>query len=97
VRRIILLIMVAAVMAVAAVALPGVAFAQTPPQANPSCFGVIASSDTTTGGPGNVVGELASALGQTGTTDDVASTLVPVVQRDRPCPLTPEDLRTLIP
>ena len=92
-RRIILLIAVIAVMAVAAMALPGVAFAQ----GNPSCFGAIARSDTTTGGPGNVVGELASALGQTGTTDDVASTLVPVVQQDRPCPLTPEDLRTLIP
>ncbi len=75
-RRIILLIAVAAVMA-ATMALSGTAFAEPPPQANPSCFG--ASASALPEGqliPGPFIGETASGLAGTGTpkseTDEAA-------------------------
>jgi hypothetical protein len=85
-RRIILLITVAAVMAVAAMALPGAAFAQ-------SCFSVAAQG---AGGIGPAVGGVASSLGQSGTAGEVASNVLRPVQQVRSgvCPptTTPDQL-----
>jgi len=70
-RRIIFLITVAAVMAVATMALPGTAFAQ-------SCFDDLAKLPGP--GPGKtLVSPLATSLAQTQTTP-VAAQLVPVLQ-----------------
>ncbi len=74
---------------VATMALSGTAFAEPPVQANPSCFGVFASSPTQ-GGPGPAVSGAASGLASPGTpgsgTDEAASN-IGALQQERPCPI----------
>jgi hypothetical protein len=76
-RRIFLILVVAAVMAVATMALPGTAFAK-------SCFDDLAKLPGP--GPGEEVSEVATTLAHTQTTP-VGARLVPVLQeaKEEPC------------
>jgi hypothetical protein len=79
-RRLVLLVVVAAVLVIV---LSGTAFADPPSgDDKASCFGMLARSDLP-GGPGSGISEIASVQGSTGG----ASELVPPLQEARPgCP-----------
>jgi hypothetical protein len=88
-KRRVLAIMVAAVVIVPTMSLPGIAFAVQPSDppidsGNPSCFGAFARAQPGEPGPGEGVSQLAKSGGA-----QVADTLVPFIQTKRPCPLTP--------
>jgi hypothetical protein len=72
-------VLVLALVAAMSVVLAGVASADPPPQANPSCFGTSESADQGRGGPGEGISATATALAHSGTTP-VAAQLVPALQ-----------------
>ena len=78
-RRKVVLITVATVMLVAMAPSGGSAFAQ----GQSSCFGAFARAEPGQPGPGEGVSELASSGAAL-----VADKVVPIVQHERPCPIT---------
>jgi hypothetical protein len=74
-------VLVLALVAAMTVALAGVASADPPPQAHPSCFGTSESADQGRGGPGAGIHVIASEAGKAGTTDELATTLVQPLQQ----------------